>query len=207
MRKTSMPASKSDKDKQVMDVAKPGKNAPDASAKPVIVGHGPMVRDPMVNADTDAEVEKPESEEQASVPAVSIGKKVIAPITQEEEPKEAESSDAAAPTSEPSPEEPKADETSEATDSADSAVVDAVIDQVGTKEPEGQSEEERKRQEELDKLVAEKKYFVPLGKAHRNSNRMLFIFTLFLLVVFLGLLLAIDAEIIAADITLPFDVL
>lgn len=42
------------KDDKVMDVAKPGTSAPDASARPVIVGHRTLLQDPMVTpAQTD----------------------------------------------------------------------------------------------------------------------------------------------------------
>jgi hypothetical protein len=203
-----MATSKSDADKQVMDVAKPGKTAPDASAKPVIVGHKPMVQDPMMTAEVNAETEKAGPEEQLVAAATtSTAKKVIAPITREEEPGEVESPEAETTPEDSTAQTTEVGDTGENTDSNDSAVVDAVIDQVGAKKPEGLSEEELKRQEELDKLVADKKYFVPIGKVHRNSSRLIIGFTLLLLVVFLGLLLAIDAEIIEAGFTLPFDII
>jgi hypothetical protein len=41
-----------DEDTKVFDVAKPSKSYPDASAKPVIVGHRPQMNDPMVKDDT-----------------------------------------------------------------------------------------------------------------------------------------------------------
>lgn len=203
-----MATTKGEKDKQVMDVSKPGKSAPDASAKPIIVGHKPMVQDPMVNVEVaNGEDESTDEEAKAEGPISPISKKVIAPIVQEEESKESESSDAPTPVTETPSGEPKVEDNNEVADSTDTAVVEAVIDQVESKQPEGPNEEERKKQEELDKLVAEKKYFVPIGKAHRSSNRLRLVLIMLFFVAFIGLVLAIDAEIIDVGITLPFNLL
>jgi hypothetical protein len=75
-----MAASKSDKskpsDKKVFDVAKPGKSAPDATARPVIVGHKPMIQDPMVNAsDTGTETAPVENDEK--VTPIRSAKKIV----------------------------------------------------------------------------------------------------------------------------------
>lgn len=210
-----MAASKNEK--QVMDVSKPGKTPADASARPVIVGHKTLVQDPMVNADVNSEAATTEAEAEPAPPSPSTGKKVIAPLedstTSETTP---ETTPAAEITNEQKPEEtekPAAEEKLdeppvESEESTDSAVVDAVIDQVGNKKKENElSEEDRKRQEHLDKLVEEKKYFVPIGKAHKGSSRLLLIFTLLLLVVFIGLVLAIDAEMLDVGFSLPFDLI
>lgn len=45
-------------DKKLMDVAHPGKTAPSASSRPIIVGHGPMLKDPMVQKE-ETETAKP----------------------------------------------------------------------------------------------------------------------------------------------------
>jgi hypothetical protein len=45
--------------KQVFDVSKPGKSAPDASGRPLIIGHRPIVKDPMMNDTTKEEDQKP----------------------------------------------------------------------------------------------------------------------------------------------------
>lgn len=47
------------KDDKVMDVSKPGASAPDASSRPVIVGHRTILQDPMVkSAETDESKEE-----------------------------------------------------------------------------------------------------------------------------------------------------
>lgn len=63
--------------KQVMDVSKPGKAAASATARPVIIGHGSMVQDPMVRraqAEADAE---------AAGAQPKRGKIVIKPLSQD----------------------------------------------------------------------------------------------------------------------------
>lgn len=215
----------SDKNKkQVMDVSKPGKIPPGASSRPVIVGHKPQVQDPMVTAEEtkDETPETPGTKPEATTsPAMS--KKVIIPLSEAdkktdepaeiepteeaeqpsettEEPEEKESTPAAEETEEPKAPEPD--------DAADSVVVDAVIDQVGDKkQDEIEAEEERKRQESIEMLVAEKKYFVPIGKAHKKSNQISLVLTLFLFVVLVGVLAAIDAEVLDAGFNLPFDLI
>lgn len=209
-----------------MDVSKPGKTAANASSRPIIVGHGPQVQDPMVTSDEDNK-EAEETSTKLTSPANS--KRIIAPLSETE--KESDTTEASVPENladaetmvdaepveeatpetdesvvEEAPEEPIEPEASEP--SAESAVVDAVIDQVGDKKKdEIEAEEERKRQESIDKLVAAKKYFVPIGKVHKKSNRIWLILTLLLLLVLLGLVAAIDAEILESSISLPFDLI
>lgn len=197
-------------EKQVMDVSKPGKAVADASARPVIVGHKPQVQDPMVTAeDTNPDVAEPEQ----SVASPSATKKVIAPLSDQENASESEAAaEDSSLESQPQPDEksePDADETSDGTQSdEEAAVVDAVADQVGAKKKEdAKTEEDKKHFAEIEKLIAEKKYFVPIGKARRKRNRALLWVTVFLALIFVGLLLAIDAELLEAGFNLPFDFL
>jgi hypothetical protein len=215
-----MAAAEKKSEKQVMDVSKPGKTPADASARPIIVGHKPQVQDPMVNTaeDTNPEVSAPSEEPAATSPAAS--KKVIAPLSELEKPNETEATESAEPTAPTEPDAPIADTPQEEPDeqndapteageeSSDAAVVDAVAEQVGAKKKEdAESEEEKKRLAELEKLIAEKKYFVPIGKAHRKSNRITLFVTLFLFFVLVGLLAAIDAGLLDAGFDLPFDII
>lgn len=52
---------------KVMDVAKPGKTAPDASSRPLIVGHQPMVKDPMMSNPTAPADDLEQKEDQKSI--------------------------------------------------------------------------------------------------------------------------------------------
>lgn len=125
--------------KKTMDVAAPGKQAPDVSARPVIIGHKPMVKDPMVKPE-DGELAVT-TEEVGAEPIVHTTK-TIEPLTPTEEdipPVEAaEEAPAAAteqPVSEASAEDVKEtpDEPAEsAVESNESAEVDALAEQVDT---------------------------------------------------------------------------
>lgn len=71
-------------DKKTMDVAKPGNVAADASARPVIVTHRPMVKDPMVKSDDDvSELEPTEETAKDAKSAPTSGEKVIQPINKD----------------------------------------------------------------------------------------------------------------------------
>jgi hypothetical protein len=52
-RRTKMPD-----ENRVFDVAKPGHSSPEATSKPVIVGHQPTMSDPMVKDEADSEPTK-----------------------------------------------------------------------------------------------------------------------------------------------------
>ena len=72
---------KAKKQSRVMDVAKPGKTAPSASSRPIITGHAPPVKDPMVNE--DKKMSEGESEEH-KIDVKRSSPKVIAPLTSAE---------------------------------------------------------------------------------------------------------------------------
>lgn len=204
-------------EKQVMDVSKPGKTPADASARPIIVGHKMLVQDPMVT-ETAEKTEEAVTETVAEVetdekPAVSpsSSKRIIAPLSTEEksEDTESEKSSKAEPEAAVSEESSAAETATQATSDNDAVVVDAVIDQVADKKKvdEQQEADERKKRETLEKLVADKKYFVPLGRSHHKSGHGLVVLTVLLGAAFLGLVAAIDAGMLEAGFTLPFDLI
>lgn len=175
--------------KKTMDVAKPGKSIPDSSSRPVIVSNKPQVQDPMVKAD----VAPPEESKSPEQP-VTHGSKVIQPLDHSADTEEAPQETAE------TPEEKEAKE--------EAAVVDAVAGQadLGKKNTQAKIDaDEQKKQEELDKLIAEKKYFVPVGQvAHRRNQRTVMVLIL-LIVVAAALYAAVDAELLDVGIELPFD--
>lgn len=190
-------------EKQVMDISKPGKAAPPATAKPVIVGHKPMVQDPMVAVETDPEAEITLTEETSAAAAPSVPKKIIAPLSNEQP-----QDDAPAQVQNEQEESSSATKDSPEPQSEEAVIVDAVIDQVqGKKEALEPNDEERKKLEHIEKLIAEKKYFVPIGKVNGKSSHTVSVVTLLLLVVFLGLIAAIDAELLDPGFKLPVDIL
>ena len=191
---------------KALDVAKPGKSLPDESARPVIVSHRPIVQDPTIRDDapsSDVETKDPEK-------PVSNHSKIIQPLpedvpspdTTKEEPAEPEKTPAE--TTETSVPTPKS---APAPASSETAEVDALADQAGEKTDKKTqdklTEEEKKKQGELQKLVQSKKYFVPIGQVtrRRQNRRAIILFVLFIVVIG-GLYAAADAEVIK----LPFDV-
>jgi hypothetical protein len=206
--------SKETKEAKIVDVSQPGKTAPAGTSRPIIVGHKMLQQDPMISEDKAATVPEPGKTEdkpaEAAPAAAPRNNKVIAPLTEsksEDEPPEPE-----AKTEEPKPEEPKPEETkeegSEPAKADGSAVVDAVIEQAGAKRKQDQeSEADKKRQAELEKLIEEKKYFVPIGQVRRRRNTRWGITILLLLVIIAGAYLALDAGLIQANIKLPVDLI
>jgi hypothetical protein len=199
-------AEKAKDPKQVMDVSKPGKTAANATARPVIVGHRSIVQDPMVNAAEEANPDVPKEEPAPTV--TPAGKKVITPISEPENPADEEAVQESEQPAESAEQAAEAPVDSTDGESSETAVVDAVADQVGAKKKEEQlSEEEKKKQEALDKLVAEKKYFVPIGKAHHKSRKTAPIVLLVLLLLVAGGLAAVDAGVLDIGVDLPFDII
>lgn len=207
-------------DKQVMDISKPGKTPASPSSRPVIIGHRPMVQDPMVTSAEENNTETTESDE-VTPKITTTSKRVITPISEAEstassadentevaQEVESASSDGAETQLSADTEESKISDNQDASNDSEAAVVDSVIDQVdiGSKrEAEQKAEEERKKQEALDKLIAEKKYFVPIGKTHKKTKNGIGLLTLFLAVVLISMLLAIDAGLLEVSFDLPFD--
>lgn len=199
--------------KKTMDIARPGKTPPDASARPVVVSHRPMVQDPMV-VSADEIVPKEEITAEKPVEAPSHTSKIIQPLN--EQPAEEVSKEPAEPqeavetkqevAAESAQEETKVPASSEA------ALVDAVADKVESgnkKKGNGLSEAEKAKQETLQKLITEKKYFVPIGHGHHHRRKHGFLTLLLLLVLIAsaGGYLAADAGILDVGIKLPVDLI
>ena len=178
--------------KPIMDVAKPGDTAATATSRPVIINHGMLVKDPMMQDKGDEAASVVSVEETPQ--KLTQSKKIIAPMaTQETTESKQEDSDKAE----------TADEQS------DEAVVDAVVDQMADKKDKDTiDEEDVKRQELVTKLVADKKYFVPLAVArHDRNNKIGIIVIVMLIPLVVGIVLAIDAGVIGGDVSLPFDLI
>lgn len=172
--------------KKTMDVAKPGKSVPDSSSRPVIVSNKPEVQDPMMKSEETAKETKP-----AETP-VTHANKVIQPLGHRDE-------------SDDKAETPEEKETKE-----EAAVIDAVSGQadLGKKNTQAKIEaDELEKLEALNKLIAEKKYFVPVGQvAHRRNQRTAVVLVLLVLIL-AGLYAAIDAELLDIGVELPFDLI
>jgi hypothetical protein len=108
-----------------------------------------------------------------------------------------------------SPDATLADKKEKTPGAEDSAVVDAVADQVGAKKKQQtqETEEEKQRRENIEKLIAEKKYFVPTGQVTKKRHTQWAMVALLLLVLIAAAIFAIDAEVVDVGIKLPFDLI
>lgn len=194
--------------KKTMDVAAPGKQTPDTTARPIIVGHKPMIKDPMVKPEDTEEIvaagepkieqvvhatkiiEPPQSAEVAEQAQPNTSDEVSGA---EEVAPSAESAQEIAPAAENTPPTEEApDETADqpadsTVESNESAEVDALAEQVDTgKKDKEPTEEDKKKQEQIQKLIAEKKYFVPIGQVTRRRKNRQAILILVLLIIAAG---------------------
>lgn len=202
------------KDKEkVFDVAKPGDSAANPTSRPVIVGHGSgLKQDPMVKSDDAV----PGGPDETTAPLLT-DKKVIKPITaslkapdeeKTQEPDTEVSQDDVAPSAEEPVDDEKEVEKEDKeagvndednhSENAGDAAVDALAQEVNSKKETAKADEEaKKKQAEIDKLVAEKKYVVPIGEeAHRKSHTAVYLFILILVLVLVFLNFAADAGVI-----------
>lgn len=188
---------------RVMDVASPGKSKPDATSRPIIVTHGAIMKDPMMQAAT-VQTAKTVNDETGTADSqtsaqTSHAERVVRP-PEPSAPAEAPEKPADEPVT--MPDEPTSDEGNE------SAIIDAIAEQAGSKKKtKDQDSEQKARNEALDKLIQEKKYFVPIGQVRKHHNRNAGILILVLIVIFVAGILAIDAEVLNLGLKLPFDII
>lgn len=157
----------------------------------------------MVNGTkSDADTQKAE----AKVSETPHAEKVIVPPSSLEVPAEKPAEAEPAPAAEK--EEPAAP-AEENPASEDSAVIDAVADQAGAnKKKDGElSAEEKKHQEEIQKLIEDKKYFVPINVASKKRNARWSVVILVLLLLAAGGYLVVDAGLAGKGIKLPVELI
>lgn len=205
--------------KKTMDVSKPGESTPNTSARPIVVSHQPMVQDStMVTTES-----KPATEASGTKPiTMTHSDKVIQPVgedtpaetdeTSEPKPKqpaETIESTEQSETPETSGDEQKTEKPESDTSGTEAAVVDAVVDQAteDKKKQNQLSDEEKARQAVVQKLVEEKKYFVPVGQVSHRRNQRVLIVLLALLVLLAAGYLALDAGLVESPVELPIDLI
>lgn len=165
--------------KTVVDISKPGTTPPDASGKPVIVSHKPMIKDPMINDEASAETDVPKDDKQ-SAPLIRENNKVIEPLSKPgDKPVESVKEEA--------------------------AIVEAVIDQKGSKKKTTKSlQDTQEKNDQLEKLVESKKYFVKIRIPKQKRNKRVLVIVVFVILAsLLSFGLAADAKII--PVSVPFD--
>lgn len=185
--------------KPVMDVEKPGTTPASATSRPVIIGRGPAIKDPMVN-----EAKSEDEEQPASQPLAPAKKKTIQPLSDQPASDDESNSDTLPAETDGKPGPEAAEPTPELTPAEEEATAKSEAADVAQK----LSDEELKRQQLADKLTAEKKYFVPIGAVQKKRTaRTTALLLIVIILIIGGALLAIDAELIQTDIKLPFDLL
>ncbi len=184
---------------KTMDVSKPGRSTPDTSARPVIVTNRSIVQDPTLKDDSKDDSKQADK-------TFARGEKTITPVSKIT-PQDS-TTDETKPAETPAPPAAASEKFDIAKERAkEAAVVDAVADQAteDKKKQNKDSDAEIARKKALEKLVADKKYFVPIGQVSRRRNRRAVLVFVILLILIIGGYLALDAEIIKSSISLPFD--
>ena len=130
----------------ISDVARPGQSAPDATSKPLIVGRGSMLKaDPMMAT-------TPAVDQQISEKSKQINLQPINKILKTPDSGTRPSDDAGG-------------------GLAVSSEIDAVVDTVSTKKDKSdRAEAQLKRDEEVQRLIDSKKYFVKTGFRSGRRN-------------------------------------
>jgi hypothetical protein len=209
---------------KVFDVTPPGKSMPSSSSRPIIVSHKPSAVDPMVspkpqNVEDDAE--KPSAGEGVEMVMAAPKKNRIEPLhtdivpdsnKAEELPQEEDAEPSESPAAEDKP-EASSDSSSDSDNPENDDTKDEISDiasEVTTKK-EVQSEaakmeaEAAKRQAEVDALVNNKQYFVPINSVQKRRSMKFVIIVLLLMVVVIGVLAVLDAKLFDIGIKPPTD--
>lgn len=160
-------AAKPAKTATIIDVAHPGKTAPAANSKSVIVRSGPILKDPMVVdevADSDKGVDTDE-------PAL---RSPTAPLLPSEKPAEAIETTDSVPVAKPD-KLPPADPSDDVAKPAEAAEADTTDDESvpakDAKAIEAAAVEEAKHQDAIDKLVESKQYYLPINTVEKRRSR------------------------------------
>jgi hypothetical protein len=189
---------------KVFDVARPGARQTDIGSKPMSVGHKSIASDPMVKHDVNASQlpteEAPEvsiteqkspTVERTDLKAPSVSKRIIAPLDKEEK----------------TPVKP-ANNSGEKTPGIDEVTEATTVEEDTKKIKIDPAVERMEREDNLQKLIAGKKYFVTIHES-TNSGKKTFLLT-FVVAMIVGLIVLaalIDSEIIDLGIDLPFDLI
>lgn len=188
-----------DKAKVVTDVEKPGSTPAGATSRPLIISKSPAVKDPMVSED-------PETLPEPDRMPPSAVKKTIAPLSAPE--KEAEKQ-LVKPTEDRAPRsaEPESKEVPKEAALSPEMPTDQSAEEIAAAQQAVLSKEEQDQAELVTKLVEQKKYFVPVGAVQKRRTARNTALLALVLLTLVGAALAIDAEVIKTDITLPFDLI
>lgn len=202
--------------KKMDDVSKPGETPASATSRPVIVKHRSIAKDPMVAPANPSQLkseaksgtaeeagEKKDKDEPVSRKAPTL-KPSAGAIGESEKPTEQSGQDED--TQEEENKSAKAAKHSDTTNnqSLGTAAVDVLANEAVKNKKD--NKQEREKQEAIAKHIAEKTYFAPIGQISKRRAKMRGLFLLLLLLV-VGAYLAIDAELVLPEASLPFDLI
>ncbi len=163
------------KDDKVFDVANPGSASAHPNARPVIVPHRTLLRDPMMSSKKLTDVSVPKEKKEDEEKLENTVAKDVKPPEAEDKPSKP---DAEETKNEPIEEEKPA----EADDSIIESSQKEEVDEAENKKTEDTAE--KQQDEKYEKLVEDKTYFVPVGAVKRRRNiRAALIVALFIVVV------------------------
>lgn len=198
-------------DPRVFDVAKPGQTAAAATSRPVIVGHGSMIKqDPMVKPATPKEKISTASSKTISPINDIDNKKEQTDKSEVNEDKESvetpeEVSDKGQ--SETVEDKKTADESDASPNSSREISANVLADKaLESKEKKQRAELEEKRAQQVEELVSSKQYFVKIHQGPTGSSAGNWLLGLLLLVAIVTLI-AIDAGLVDIGVKLPFDLI
>lgn len=155
--------------KHVNDVARPGQSAPSASSRPVIVSNRPILKDPMMVSEDDAEEAKT-AETLASkakdIPKLQMPAATIAPPTSEADVETSEATTDETPTKK-APDESLPDDTAPAEPNKDKASSSTVQNPDNDVEAKQQAE----HTVAIQKLIATRQYFLPINAVEKRRSK------------------------------------
>lgn len=204
---------KSTSHKRIMDVAHPGKSAPSASSKPVIVTNRPILKDPMmldeaakpegesISKTVSRKVEVKPADAPTSAPEVADPKAADKTIAQLAE--EAAARDTKKPAPEPKPEESKEPKEDKEDTTESSDVVTPAAEEAA--DEEAKLDETAKQDAALNKLVESKQYFLPINAVEKRRTKRVMVLGILLSVILAAVWvdIALDAGIIQLDSVKP----
>lgn len=203
--------------KQVFDISKPGQTAAAATARPVIVNHGPMLKDPMMSNQTEADNPDKKQESEAVQTTPSENRKVIDPPSDAGETEGSTTNNSASTKTDDknasvqNASEGKADKSTDTPQASkpdsSTAILDAVVGQDTAKKKNEPTKEEVARIAELEKLVESKQYYVKVKSSAKKRHARWLVVVVLIAVIIAGVYLAIDAKLINIGLTLPLDLI
>lgn len=221
-------------DGRVFDVTRPGKSMPSASSRPVIVTHKPNVSDPMVSpknpeksdSNEATDDDGPSAGEGADMVMAAPKKGRIEPLhtdivpdsEQSEVPEEkearAESEDSETPeeektSSQATPEEDEAAKPStedESSDEISDMAAEATTKKQAQNEAAKKEADAAQKQAEVDALINNKQFFVPINAVQkRRSMKLVVVSLVVIFVAVAGFIVALDAELLDIGLEPPTD--